>query len=128
MLLIVAGSRPADLAELHALACSLGMAALVEVHDRAELEVALSTRTRLLVGSKQPRSARFYRQSGNQPGAASAHIPAGSLRGGRKRHPHARLTCAAWPQAGVDAILVGEALVTAADIACAGAGVWRGTR
>lgn len=41
MLLIVAALDDAQLADLHALITELGMAALVEVHDRAELDRAL---------------------------------------------------------------------------------------
>ena len=48
ILLIVAGLEQARMEELEALAHSLGMAVLVEVHDRAELDRALRLSTRLL--------------------------------------------------------------------------------
>ncbi|MBC2768848.1 indole-3-glycerol phosphate synthase TrpC [Pusillimonas minor] len=48
ILLIVAALSPSQLNEMEALAMSLGMDVLVEVHDRDELEVALQMKTRLL--------------------------------------------------------------------------------
>ena len=48
ILLIVASLAPALLAELLTLAQDLGMAALVEVHDEAELEIALASHARLV--------------------------------------------------------------------------------
>jgi len=48
ILLIVAALAPAQLRELEAAARELGMAVLVEVHDAAELEIALQLKTRLV--------------------------------------------------------------------------------
>ncbi|GAA4343377.1 indole-3-glycerol phosphate synthase TrpC [Pigmentiphaga soli] len=48
VLLIVAALRPSQLRELEALALELGMDVLVEIHDAAELDVALQLRTPLL--------------------------------------------------------------------------------
>lgn len=48
VLLIAAALPPAQLRELEAVAAALGMAVLVEVHDAAELEVALTLNTPLL--------------------------------------------------------------------------------
>ena len=48
ILLIVAALDPAQLAELESLANSLGMAVLVEIHDQAELDIALRLKTPLL--------------------------------------------------------------------------------
>ena len=48
ILLIVASLPPTLLAELLALAHDLGMAALVETHDEAELETALASHARLI--------------------------------------------------------------------------------
>ena len=48
ILLIVAALDPAQLSDLEALAHSLGMAVLVEVHDRTELDAALRLATPLL--------------------------------------------------------------------------------
>ncbi|OXR48996.1 MULTISPECIES: indole-3-glycerol phosphate synthase TrpC [unclassified Pusillimonas] len=48
ILLIVAALSPSQLHEMEALAMSLGMDVLVEVHDQEELEIALKMKTRLL--------------------------------------------------------------------------------
>ncbi|MCS5636926.1 MAG: indole-3-glycerol phosphate synthase TrpC [Myxococcota bacterium] len=48
VLLIVAALDPGELAQLHAQARSLGLDALVEVHDREELEVAVGAGATLL--------------------------------------------------------------------------------
>ena len=48
VLLIAAALEPAQLAALEASAMALGMAVLVEVHDAAELEIALRLKTPLL--------------------------------------------------------------------------------
>ena len=48
ILLIVAALEPAQLAELHELAGALGMAALVEVHDEPELEVAAASGAQII--------------------------------------------------------------------------------
>ncbi|MGE0871605.1 MAG: indole-3-glycerol phosphate synthase TrpC [Kofleriaceae bacterium] len=48
VLLIVAALSPAQLAELLAAATSVGLDALVEIHDRAEADVALAAGTTLL--------------------------------------------------------------------------------
>lgn len=48
ILLIVAALSPSQLHEMEALALSLGMDVLVEVHDQEELEIALKMKTRLL--------------------------------------------------------------------------------
>ena len=48
ILLIVAALSPAQLKEFESLALELGMDVLVEVHDRAELEIALDLQTTLV--------------------------------------------------------------------------------
>jgi indole-3-glycerol phosphate synthase len=113
VLLIVAGLSPAELAELHALAGSLGMAALVEVHNQAELEVALSLNP-ALIGINH-RDLRDFSVSLEAGMALIPHIPEGvcvvAESGIHTAGDVRRLA-----DAGFDAILVGEALVTAADI------------
>jgi len=48
ILLIAAAITPAKMRELESVACELGLAVLVEVHDAGELEAALSLRTPLI--------------------------------------------------------------------------------
>ncbi len=114
ILLIAAALEAKVLFDLHQLARDLGLAPLVEVHTRAELEQVLPCRpvlvgvnnrdlhdftvrleTTLALRPFAPAEVCFVAESG-------IHTPADV----------ARLA-----QAGVDAILVGEALVVAADVA-----------
>ena len=121
ILLIVAALAPAPLAELLALAGGLGMAALVEVHDEAELETALACRARLIginnrnlhdfsvtltttvdLARGVPPEVCLVAESGIFTAADVARLAEVERAGGGR---------------GVDAILVGEALVTAPDVA-----------
>lgn len=113
VLLIVAGLSPAELAALHALAASLGMAALVEVHNLDELETALSLNP-ALIGINN-RDLRDFSVNLETSTALIRHIPEGVCvvaESGIHTPGDVRRLAAA----GVDAILVGEALVTAGDI------------
>jgi indole-3-glycerol phosphate synthase len=115
LLLIVAPLEDSALQELHALTHELGMQALVEVHDEGELERALAARAEIVgvnnrnlhtfvtdvttterLAALLPRQGRpvLVSESGIFTAADVAHV-----RG--------------W---GADAVLVGEALVTAPDI------------
>jgi indole-3-glycerol phosphate synthase len=119
ILLIVASLAPPLLAELLALAHALGMAALVETHDEAELEIALASRARLIginnrnlhdftvslettlrLGRQVPAEVCLVAESGIFAAEDVARLAGVEREGGR----------------GVDAILVGEALVTAPDV------------
>jgi indole-3-glycerol phosphate synthase len=121
ILLIVAALAPPLLAELLALAHALGMAALVETHDEAELEIALASRARLIginnrnlhdftvnlettlrLGRRVPAEVCLVAESGIFTAEDAARLAGVEREGGGR---------------GVDAILVGEALVTAADVA-----------
>ena len=121
ILLIAASLAPILLAELLALAHDLGMAALVETHDEAELATALASHARLIginnrnlhdftislettlrLGRRVPAEVCLVAESGIFAAEDVARL-AEIERGGGGR--------------GVDAILVGEALVTAADVA-----------
>ena len=119
ILLIVASLPPALLAELLSLAQDLGMAALVETHDAAELEIALASRARLIginnrnlhdftvslettlrLGRQVPAEVCLIAESGIFTAEDVARVAEVEREGGR----------------GVDAILVGEALVTAPNV------------
>ena len=120
ILLIVAALAPPLLAELMALAEDLGMAALVETHDEAELETALVSHARLIginnrnlhdfivslettlrLGQRVPAEVCLVAESGIFTAEDVARLAEVEREGGGR---------------GVDAILVGEALVTAADV------------
>jgi indole-3-glycerol phosphate synthase len=120
ILLISASLPPPLLAELLALAHALGMAALVETHDEAELETALASRARLIginnrnlhdfivslettlrLGRRVPAEVCLVAESGIFTPKDVARLAELKREGGGR---------------GVDAILVGEALVTAADV------------
>ncbi|CAN5677234.1 indole-3-glycerol phosphate synthase TrpC [soil metagenome] len=116
VLLIAAALHVRELVEYHQLASELGLAALVEVHDEPELEIALQAGA-TLVGVNQRDLVTFQVDHDRAERMASA-IPAGVVRvaesGVRSADDAARLA-----DAGYDAILVGESLVTAADPAAA---------
>jgi indole-3-glycerol phosphate synthase len=113
LLLIAAILPDADLAELLSLTQAQGMAALIEVHDREELmrvlplaprlvgvnnrnlrDFSVNVDTCLRLRSQVPPEVCFVAESGIQTGADAARLAA----------------------ADVDAMLVGEALVTAPDV------------
>jgi indole-3-glycerol phosphate synthase len=121
ILLIVAALAPDLLVELLTLAHDLGMAALVETHDEAELAIALASRARLIginnrnlhdfsvslettlrLGRQVPAEVCLVAESGIFTAEDVARLAELEREGGGR---------------GVDAILVGEALVTAADVA-----------
>jgi indole-3-glycerol phosphate synthase len=116
VLLIVAALDDGELSRFHQRASALGLAALVEVHDEAELERALAAGARL-VGVNQ-RDLRTFAVDHERAQALAAQIPpdvvavaeSGIVDGDDAR----RLA-----DAGYDAILVGETLVKAADRAAA---------
>ncbi|HJZ47680.1 MAG TPA: indole-3-glycerol phosphate synthase TrpC [Roseiflexaceae bacterium] len=116
LLLIVAALDDATLAELLALTHSLGMQALVEVHDEAELDRALALGA-TLVGVNN-RDLHTFVTTLETTRRLAARLPAA---GRPLLISESGIATAAdvalvreW---GVDAVLVGEALVTAPDIA-----------
>jgi indole-3-glycerol phosphate synthase len=116
------------LATLHTAVTALGMSALVEVHDEGELERALAVGADL-VGINNRDLATFTTDLGTSL-RLMAGLPDGvvvvSESGIRSREDVERLGAA-----GVDAILVGEALLTSSDpsaAAAALAGVARTSR
>ncbi len=112
ILLIVAALSPSQMGELEALAAGLGMAVLVEVHDRDELDVALGLATPLI--GVNNRNLRTFETSLETTLRLLPRIPAGRLlvtESGILNSDHVKLL----RQAGVEAFLVGEALMRAPD-------------
>jgi indole-3-glycerol phosphate synthase len=112
VLLIVAALSDAELARLHAAASELGMAALVEVHDAHELERALAAGA-TIIGVNQ-RDLRTFEVDRTLAVRLAERIPPGvvtvaesGIRG--------RDDVVALEEAGFDAVLVGESLVTSPD-------------
>lgn len=114
LLLIVAGLPPDQLCHLQDLALDLGLAALVEVHTEDELETALACGARL-VGINN-RNLHDFSVSLETTFRLRKHIPTG-VTVVAESGIHTGADVARMAEAGVDAILVGEALVTAPDTA-----------
>ncbi|MGE5224841.1 MAG: indole-3-glycerol phosphate synthase TrpC [Omnitrophica WOR_2 bacterium] len=114
VLLIAAYLEQPVLRQLHSLAGQLGMAALVEVHSLEELDKALACNPRLI--GINNRDLHDFSVSLETTLTLKRHIP-GSICVIAESgiHTPADIDCLAG--AGVDAILVGEALVTASDVA-----------
>jgi len=116
VLLIAAALDGRELVELHQLATELGLDVLVEVHDEPELEVALEAGA-ALIGVNQ-RDLVTFQVDHERAERMAAAIPVGAVKvaesGVRDADDARRLR-----DAGYDAILVGETLVTAPDPAAA---------
>jgi indole-3-glycerol phosphate synthase len=112
VLLIAAALDDAELRDFHALAHDVGLDALVEVHDEAELDRALAVGA-TLVGVNQRDLVTFQVDHVRALRVGRA-MPSDTVRIAESgiRHPE---DAAALRDAGFDAILVGETLVTAAD-------------
>jgi indole-3-glycerol phosphate synthase len=116
VLLIVAALTDEELERFHRRATTFGLAALVEVHDEAELDRALSAGARL-IGVNQ-RDLRTFAVDHDRARALAARIPADVVavaESGIRDGDDARRLA----DAGYDGILVGETLVRAADRAAA---------
>lgn len=113
VLLIVAALDDARLTDLHALTVDLGMAALVEVHDEAELERALALGAPLIgVNNRDLRTftvdlATTERLARLVPPDVTLVAESGIFSAADVRR---------MARAGAHAVLVGEALVTAPDV------------
>ncbi|MFP5316897.1 MAG: indole-3-glycerol phosphate synthase TrpC [Acidimicrobiia bacterium] len=108
VLLIVAALSDEELVRFAELAAGLGMAALVEVHDEAELDRALTAGAGVV--GVNARDLRTFTIDRDLPARLRDRVPAGvvtvaesGIRGRADVPP------------GFDAILVGETLVTSAD-------------
>ena len=112
VLLIVAALDDLELRDLHMLALELGLDALVEVHDEAELERALAVGAEL-VGVNQRDLVTFEVDTDRAARVATA-MPDGVVRvaeSGVRGAEDARELATA----GFHAVLVGESVVTAQD-------------
>jgi indole-3-glycerol phosphate synthase len=112
VLLIVAALSDSELAQFRALAADLALTALVEVHDERELQRALAAGADV-IGVNQ-RDLRTFDVDRSLAARLAGKMPAGVVTvaesGIGGRDDVERLE-----EAGYDAILVGEHLVTAAD-------------
>jgi indole-3-glycerol phosphate synthase len=119
ILLIVAALGPAELEGFHSQARSLGLGVLVEGHDEAELERAAGLGAEVI--GINNRDLTTLAVDTERTFLLRAHVPSGTVvvseSGWRTRAELERLAAA-----GVDAVLVGEALMRSADIeaACRG--------
>ena len=113
ILLIVAALSPGELADLHAQATGLGLDVLVEVHDGRELAVARDLGA-AIIGINN-RDLTTLEVDVGRTLTLRAEVPAGALvvaeSGFRTRDELQALE-----GAGVDAVLIGEALMRSADI------------
>jgi indole-3-glycerol phosphate synthase len=112
ILLIVAALAPPRMRELEALAVSLGMAVLVEVHDRAELDLALELATPLI--GINNRDLRSFETSLDTTLSLLPHVPAPRI-GVTESGILVPEQVVRLRRAGVQTFLVGEAFLRAAD-------------
>ncbi len=116
VLLIVAALDASELADLHALAIELGLDALVECHDSAEVDQALAVGA-TLIGVNQ-RDLTTFAVDTDRAVRVAGSIPADVVKVAESGidGPAAARRLA---EAGYDAVLVGESLVTSRDAAAA---------
>jgi len=116
VLLIVAALSDTQLSDFRQLADELGLAALVEVHDEGELERAVAADASI-IGVNQRDLVTFEVDTARAVRVA-AGFPAGIVKVAESGITGAE-DVAALAEAGYDAVLVGEALVTSGDPAAA---------
>lgn len=112
VLLIAAALTATEMASFHEIATSLGLDVLVEVHDERELEVALSAQA-TMIGVNQ-RNLVTFEVDHERAVRMGGVIPPGVLRVAESgvRGPD---DAQSLRDAGYDAVLVGETLMTAID-------------
>lgn len=116
VLLIVAALGDAQLADLHDCILALGMTPLVEVHDEGEMERALALRPRL-VGVNN-RNLKTFDVDLNTTARLAQLVPCGALLVAESGIADAAdVRCMG--EAGAHAVLVGETLMKAQDLAAA---------
>jgi indole-3-glycerol phosphate synthase len=116
VLLIVAALPASELAELHALAGELGLAAVVEIHDRDELAAALAVGAEII--GINNRDLGTLTVDPRRTFELLPLLPAGTVRvaeSGFSRPEELEQLAGA----GADAVLIGEALMRSADIEAA---------
>lgn len=113
VLLIAAALAPDEVASLMAHAAGLGLEAVVEVHDEAELEQALALQGLRILGVNN-RDLRTFEVDPGRALRLLPRVPPGVLRLAESGYRTPAEVAAAW-QAGADAVLVGEALMRAAE-------------
>ncbi|HSJ98282.1 MAG TPA: indole-3-glycerol phosphate synthase TrpC, partial [Myxococcota bacterium] len=114
VLLIAAALDPAELVDLHALAVSIGLDVLVEVHDEAEVEVALAAGADL-VGVNNRDLATFATDLAVTERLAPRLAAAGVVVVGESGiFTHADVQ--RLEAAGAHAVLVGESLMREPDV------------
>ena len=113
VLLIVAALDDDQFRALHTLIDELGMAALIEVHNAAEVERALALEPRLI--GVNNRDLRTFHVTLDTTAALRPRIPAGVV-AVAESGIHTPEDVARLVAIGVDAMLVGEALVTAENV------------
>ncbi len=112
VLLIVGALEPGTLRALHDRAIGMGLAALVEVHDRSELDAAIDLEPRVIgVNARNLRTLEVNSfVSLEMIAEIPDHVVAVAESGLRRRDDLCRLR-----DAGYDAFLVGERLVSSPD-------------
>lgn len=113
ILLIVAALDATRLKDFHALATELGLSVLVEVHDETELETAMQIEPKLI--GINNRNLHDFSVDLQTTARLRPRIPNNiAVVAESGLHSRADVECVA--AMGVDAILVGEALITAQDV------------
>ena len=125
ILLIVAILSDAQLKHFHTLATEAGLAALVEVHDEAELDRALAAGAELIgvnnrdlktfkvdLATTERLAARLRLPSRNTPTQQATRLHCWSPKAASTRAPMS----SEWRKCGAQAMLVGESLMKHADI------------
>jgi len=117
VLLIVAALDDVELRDFSSLAAEIGLDVLIEIHDEAELERALSNTAGDLIGVNQRDLVTFEVDQARAVRMASV-MPVGTVRVAESG-VRGRGDAEALAAAGYHAVLVGEHLVTASDPAAA---------
>jgi indole-3-glycerol phosphate synthase len=124
ILIIVAALDDGAMQEIEAAAIDRGMDVLVEVHDEAELDRALSKLKSRLIGVNN-RDLRTFKTDLGVTQRLAKLVPAGTLLVGESGIA-AHADCEKLAQSGVRAFLVGESLMRQPDVTAATKALLRG--